>query len=510
MRTNGVIQLAPLARILLAMAIGIWLGERFANDAAVWVWAVVLFILITAAVFLKGPKTVSTLILLISIAFGGLVFAVDNRISTVSLPLKGVECHSIVSSRITEKGKTARCDLIITEINGIILRKPAKVKASFLKDQNNLWQKLQPGMGVKHFSILKEPENFYNDSHFNYERWLKCHGYKAETFIGINRWSLCNVSANNLPFTERVRIRLLMKIDKFWKHYLQPMEELGTDHNKGIAIVAAMTLGDKSMINKKMKEDFSTAGASHILALSGLHLGIIYWILTIFLGRKNRRNIIQQTIILMFIWTYVIMAGMPTSIIRAATMLTIYTLAGITNRDKMSLNALALTAIIMLATNPLSLWDTGFQLSFMAMFGILTINKNLYRALSPKTIIGKWLWANIAISISAQIATAPLAAYYFGRISCYFILVNIIVIPLATIIVAGTITAWLATLIYSSFAILFYGVSEVAQFMYSYVYWTSSLHGASIEDINIQSWQVVLYYQLMIITLFVVNRKKFR
>lgn len=365
-------------------------------------------------------------------------------------------------------------------------------------------------MGVKHFSILKEPENFYNDSHFNYERWLKCHGYKAETFIGINRWSLCNVSANNLPFTERVRIRLLMKIDKFWKHYLQPMEELGTDHNKGIAIVAAMTLGDKSMINKKMKEDFSTAGASHILALSGLHLGIIYWILTIFLGRKNRRNIIQQTIILMFIWTYVIMAGMPTSIIRAATMLTIYTLAGITNRDKMSLNALALTAIIMLATNPLSLWDTGFQLSFMAMFGILTINKNLYRALSPKTIIGKWLWANIAISISAQIATAPLAAYYFGRISCYFILVNIIVIPLATIIVAGTITAWLATLIYSSFAILFYGVSEVAQFMYSYVYWTSSLHGASIEDINIQSWQVVLYYQLMIITLFVVNRKKFR
>lgn len=510
MRTNGIIQLAPLVRILLAMVIGIWLGERFVDDVSVAVWAIVLAILIIIAVFLKGPKTVSTLILLISIALGGLVFAVDNKTSIVSLPPKKVECHSIISSRVVEKGKTAKCDIIVTEINGIHLHKPIKAKASFLKDQNNFWQKLQPGMGIKHFSILKEPENFYPDSHFNYKRWLKCHGFKAETFIVPYRWTFANVNADNLAMTERIRLRLLMKTGKFWQHYLSPMEKLGEDHNKGIAIIAAMTLGDKTMIDKKMKEDFSVAGASHILALSGLHLGIIYWILTLFLGRKNRRNIFLQTIILLFIWTYVIMVGMPSSIVRAATMLSIYTLVGITNRDKMSLNALALTAIIMLIANPLSLWDTGFQLSFMAMFGILTVYKNLYQLYTPKTILVKWLWANIMISISAQIATIPLVVYYFGRISCYFILVNIVVIPLATIIIAGTIIAWIATLIYSSFAILFYGVSEVAQIMYNFVNWISNLRGASIENINIESWQVLLYYQLMIILLFIINRKKFR
>ena len=511
MRSNGIIQLAPLARILFAMAIGIWLGSKTEGTVTTGIWGGCGIIMCIAAYFIKGPKTVSSLILLISVALGGLTFSVDKQLSTVSLPSDRLEYKSVICSKISEKKKVVYCDIVITEANGKLLKEPFKVKATFLKDTvRGFWKKLKPGTGIRHYSILKEPDNYSNVSHFNYRRWMKCHGYKAVSFIGKDKWTFCNACCDNLSATERIRIKLLMKIDSFWHKNLLPLEKAGKEYKDGIAIIAAMTLGDKSMISNKVKEDFSSAGASHILALSGLHLGIIYWILTLFLGKRNKRNIIIQTVILLIIWTYVLMVGMPVSIIRAATMLTIYSLMGMINRDRMSLNTLAFTAIIMLIANPLSLWDTGFQLSFMATASILTVHKNIIFMITPRTTLGNWIWANISIALSAQIGTAPLVAYYFGQIPCYFILVNLVVIPMASAIIFLSIIAWGVTTLSVSFNILFYGVSELAQAMYAFIIWVNGLNGATINNISINTWQIVMYYQLYIIVLFVINRKKFR
>ena len=110
-----------------------------------------------------------------------------------------------------------------------------------------------------------------------------------------------------------------MKLERFIKQHIYQIIGVGEGVNSGMAIIFAMTLGDKTHVDKAMSDSFSVAGASHILALSGLHLGIIFSLLSFFFGKNRKRNILVQAIIISFIWAYVLMVGMPVSIIRAAT-----------------------------------------------------------------------------------------------------------------------------------------------------------------------------------------------
>lgn len=203
------------------------------------------------------------------------------------------------------------------------------------------------------------------------------------------------------------------------------------------AVVAAMALGDKSALTHKLRETYSMTGASHILALSGLHLGIIYALLSMLVVGRRWQTISQVAIILS-IWAFVFLVGMSASVVRSAVMLTIYALLAIGHRRKMSVNTLAFTAIVMLLVSPQALFDVGFQMSFMAVFSILLFVPLFYRPFSAEYLmthrIVSWLWGMVAVSVAAQIGVAPLIAYYFGRFSCCFLLTNFIVIPAATII----------------------------------------------------------------------------
>ena len=136
------------------------------------------------------------------------------------------------------------------------------------------------------------------------------------------------------------------------------------------AVVAAMALGDKSTLTHQLKETYSKTGASHILALSGLHLGIIYALLSMLVVGR-RWQMITQVAIILSIWAFVFLVGMSASVVRSAVMLTVYALLAIGHRRKMSVNTLAFTAIIMLLVTPKALFDVGFQMSFMAVFSIL-------------------------------------------------------------------------------------------------------------------------------------------
>ena len=184
-----------------------------------------------------------------------------------------------------------------------------------------------------------------------------------------------------------------------------------------------MTLGDKSALTQDLKEVYSITGASHVLALSGLHLGIIYSLLSLMIvGRRWR--MVSQMLIILAIWAFVFLVGMSVSVVRSSVMLTTYALLTLGRREKMSLNTLAFAAMILLMLNPLSLFDVGFQMSFVAVASIL-----LWVPLFERR-----LWSLVAVSCAAQIGVAPLTAYYFGRFSTYFLLTNFIVIPAATVI----------------------------------------------------------------------------
>ena len=260
---------------------------------------------------------------------------------------------------------------------------------------------------------------------------------------------------------------------------LERLESSGLSGDQ-YAIVSAMALGDKSALTHELKDTYSKTGASHILALSGLHLGIIYALLSMLVVGR-RWQMISQVAIILSIWAFVFLVGMSASVVRSAVMLTVYALLAIGHRQKMSVNTLAFTAIIMLLISPQALFDVGFQMSFMAVFAILLFVPLFYRPFSAEYLmthrIISWLWGMMAVSIAAQIGVAPLIAYYFGRFSCYFLLTNFIVIPAATLILYLS----LATLLIPAIGVLLAGIVGLLNTTLLYI---STIPGATIEGLH--------------------------
>ena len=208
-----------------------------------------------------------------------------------------------------------------------------------------------------------------------------------------------------------------------------------------LAVVSAMTLGDKSLIDKDLKNDYSRSGASHVLALSGLHLGIIYFVFSFMTARWRRRyhhwsRPVSEGLILITMWSYVVLVGMSPSVVRAAIMMTVYSLLSLQNRNRSSLNALAFTAIIMLVADPMILFNISFQLSFVAVAFILLYQGRIYSLIPSSTHpIVKWCWRFLSVSLAAQLGVAPLTAYYFHQIPSYFLLSSLVVMVFIPLII---------------------------------------------------------------------------
>jgi competence protein ComEC len=270
------------------------------------------------------------------------------------------------------------------------------------------------------------------------------------------------------------------------------------------AVVAAMALGDKSALTHELRDTYSVSGASHVLALSGLHLGIIYGLLWLLLPHR-RWPAVSQTIILIAMWLYVFLVGMPVSVVRSAMMLTVYGLLSIGHRNKMSVNALAFTAIVMLMWNPEWLFDIGFQLSFMAVLAILLFVPMFEDVFSAKYLqehrLVRYLWGIVAVSVSAQIGVAPLIAYYFGRLSTYFLLTNFIVLPAAYLVLGFS----LLVLLFPSLAyILLYIVDTLNAVLLK----ITAIPGSSIDEFHPNVLQVVLTYVIIFCTYLLIERIK--
>lgn len=278
---------------------------------------------------------------------------------------------------------------------------------------------------------------------------------------------------------------------------LERLESAGLSDDQ-YAVVAAMALGDKSALTRELKDTYSKTGASHILALSGLHLGIIYALLSMLIVGR-RWQLVSQILIILSVWAFVFLVGMSASVVRSAVMLTVYALLAIGHRQKMSVNTLAFTAIVMLLISPQALFDVGFQMSFMAVFSILLFVPLFYRPLSAKYLmthpVVKWLVGMVAVSVAAQIGVAPLIAYYFGRFSCYFLLTNFIVIPAATLILYLS----LGTLLWPAIGTLLAGVVGTLNATLSYI---ATIPGATIDGLHPSAMLTASLYAVILATYY--------
>ena len=303
--------------------------------------------------------------------------------------------------------------------------------------------------------------------------------------------------AHQLSRVERTRLRCLQWRQQLLAHY----EAQGLEGEQ-YAVVAAMTLGDKSALTKDVREVYAVTGAAHVLALSGLHLGIIYALLSLLVVGR-RWQMLSQLVCILGIWAFAFLVGLSASVVRSAIMLTVYALLSLGHRDKMSLNTLAFTAILMLVVNPRSLFDIGFQLSFMAVASILLWLPVFRGAFSDAYLMEhrllKWVWSMAGVSLAAQLGVAPLIAFYFGRFSTYFLLTNFIVVPAATLILYLS----LVVLFIPGLAYLLIYIVRQLNICLAYI---ATIPGASIEGLHPTITQTTMIYVIIVAVYLLVLR----
>ena len=473
---------APLLPLAICLMVGIFLGG-FLGD---WTQGLALLVtlLLVTTLLRRYPRCQTMGICCCALVLGMLLSAQRSSRLQVDWPDSPVVVEGIVASEPVQKEQFVTFDLLTTHHQ--------KLRCRMANDDNS--QRIALGHGLQiHAQVRRTHE--WKSGHFDYQRYMLCHSFSGELFVRRGCWQWSNTPWSALSVVQRTRLQALLVRHQLLENYRQ----WGiTDEVYHIA--AAMTLGEKSQLDRQLKETYSQVGVSHILALSGLHLMIIYSVITLFVGWRRFRTV-SQVLIVLAVWAFAFLAGLSPSVVRSALMISVYALLSLGFRERMSVNVLAFTAIVMLLVNPFALYDIGFQLSFAAVLAILLCNP-LFARLIPLHVLQQHRWLNMVwglttVSLSAQVGTAPLVVYYFGRFSTYFLLGNYLVIPLATAILYLTLvcvaTCWWTALQHVAVVCLSFVITTMNRLLAA----IALLPKSSVDDLHLSTLQLFFVYVLL-------------
>ncbi len=259
---------------------------------------------------------------------------------------------------------------------------------------------------------------------FDYRAYLARRGIYHQVYLKSETWKRYPAaeSVGLKQIAARVRGKMLANLKKYGLE--------GSEY----AVASAILLGYSSALDAETRQIYQGSGAMHVLCVSGLHVGIIYMFLGILLapllGLKRGKQL-RSIISLIAIWCYAVLTGLSPSVIRAATMFSFLSIGQMAGRRTAIYNTLAASAFFILLFNPYLLFEIGFQLSYLAVLGIVSIQPGLYQVLGFKNYLMDKVWSLITVSLAAQVATGPLATYYFHQFPTYFLVTNLWVIPIS-------------------------------------------------------------------------------
>ena len=443
----------PLFRVaipyILGLAVGLW-GYNSLSAHTLFLWGVV--VLLIAALFLTGYSHQK---FMTDIGFGlclNLCCFVTGTAHIVSyqnraqVPWSQEEegYRGIVVEVPRERGRTLQMQVRITDS-----RESDKWKSKKALVQLSLYDSISPGPLFKVGDALlfsgriRPPKNTGNPGEMDYASYLREHGISGTCFIpSRNVMKLSSDEAHELMEKklnawERIRLYALLTREVLLKKFQSKALS-----SQSLAVISALTLGDRHLLSTETYRLYSKSGAAHILAISGLHLSILYGLLQfLLLGLRQWPSLKRagQLLLIVFVWCFVFIAGMPVSLQRAAIMCTLFSLTQLWHRNSSSINSLALSALVLLLFNPLFITDVGFQLSFIAVFFILCFSSWATPTGLYKHKILHRIWQLLVVSCCAQLGVAPLVIHYFHSFPTYFLLTNLFVIPLAYVLIITTL-----------------------------------------------------------------------
>jgi len=253
-------------------------------------------------------------------------------------------------------------------------------------------------------------------------------------------------------YIERDRIGVLDTTPSFslsrWIHTVRrslvnKLRDLSLDGQE-LAVASALLIGYRDELDPEIKTSFSRVGAMHILSVSGLHVGIVFVMigkLLFFLKKTGWQRWLKFLTILAFLWFYAFLSGFSPSVLRATVMFSFLLPGTIWNLSSNTYNTIALSAFFLLLTEPLLLFDIGFQLSYLAVLGIIYLYGRMRYWWIPRNAALRWLWSATAVSLAAQAFTTPLTLYYFGQFPNYFLPANLLIVPLSGFVIYAGVAA---------------------------------------------------------------------
>ncbi|HYF32112.1 MAG TPA: ComEC/Rec2 family competence protein [Chitinophagaceae bacterium] len=262
------------------------------------------------------------------------------------------------------------------------------------------------------------------------------------------------------------------------------------------ALAEALLIGYKDELDKDLVQSYSNTGVVHIIAVSGLHLGIVYWLLSLLAGPLKKRSIkwLYYFAILAGLWIFSLVAGAGPSVLRSAFMFSLVVIGEAFSKRNTVYNSLAASAFLLLCWNPFWLWDAGFQLSYAAVLSIVLFFKPIYNLLYVRNKLLDAVWKLNAVTLAAQVLTIPISIYHFHQFPNYFLLANLVAVPLSSILLIGEIVLCALSFI----PVLATWMGDVLNFLLrclnDFILSVDALPGASWTHLQLNAVQVVMLY----------------
>ncbi len=361
-----------------------------------------------------------------------LLSVMGSKVGVAGLSNQKICYEAVVVSTPTIGEKACKVDLQVDAANVLGKWQNFDMRVMATIERDSLAEQLLAGQLIEfisHIDTLDSPKNPFG---FDYSQYLELNGIQGSIFLSSGDWRISEVRVRGIKqHALNMRQRLIALLSG-----------AGLQGNE-LGLASTLVLGYKNHIDAELKQAYMCAGAMHVLAVSGMHVGIVCMMLEFLLALlgANHYKRLKQVIIVALLWAYAFLTGLSPSVMRATVMFSCVAVGRIFDRSISIYNSLAFSAICLLMYDPSMLFRAGFQLSYAAVIGIVSLQPLIVKWLpiSDKNRIIYYLWQLTAVSIAAQVATFPFCLYYFDYTPTYFILSNIVVSPGAVVMMIVTV-----------------------------------------------------------------------
>lgn len=349
---------------------------------------------------------------------------------------------------------------------------------------------------------LHPPDPPKNPAGFDYRKYLLRRGVSLTGYVDAHSWLLLDHITRQTPVTVAAALRSRFS-DLFAASGLSGPE---------YSVITAILLGNDDTMDADLKAGYSAAGVSHILCVSGMHVGIIFMIINFLLkplDYSRRLRFLKSLLLVAAVWFYATLTGLAPSVQRSATMFTFMTVGALLRRNVNVFHSLFASMFFLLLVNPLLIFEIGFEMSYLAVFGIVIFQPRLAALWVPKTRVGRYFWELLCVSVAAQLATFPLSVFYFGQFPNYFLLSNLSVMSLSFVVVVTGVVLLAVSWWPAVAGGIGWLLTREIRLMNGIISFINTLPGSVTDHLYLTLLQTVLIYGIItVLFLFLVKKIK--